>query len=291
MSVALASNKVLIFGTDGFTGKYLSSYLMDSRYTVVGTTRRDCDITQKESIKKVLKEIEPNYIIVLAGISSPAHANNSEFYRINTIGAINILDVLIELNINPKKIILSSSATVYGNQGVEVLDESLYPKPTNHYGASKYSMESLAKNYFNRLNIIITRPFNYTGVGQSSDFLIPKIINHFRDSKSVIELGNINVSREFNDISFVCEVYKRLLESNIRNEVLNICSGRGVKLLDIIDMMNNIAQYTIEVKVNQNYIRKDEIKSLTGLPKKLFSLIGEIKQRDFKLTLKDMFEA
>ena len=291
MSVALASNIVLIFGTDGFTGKYLSSYLIDNRYTVVGTTRRDCDITQKESIKKIVKEIKPNYIIVLAGISSPAHVNNSEFYRINTIGAINILDVLIELNINPKKTILSSSATIYGNQGVEVLDESLYPKPANHYGASKYSMEFLAKNYFNRLNIIITRPFNYTGVGQSDNFLIPKIINHFRDSKKVIELGNLDVSREFNDITFVCEVYKRLLESSISGETVNICSGRGVKLLNIIDMMNHIAKYNIEIKVNQNYIRKDEIKSLTGSAKKLFSYVGEVKQRDFKLTLKDMFEA
>ncbi len=65
----------------------------------------------------------------------------------------------------------------------EVLDESLCPKPANHYGASKYAMESLVSGYFNKLPIIIIRPFNYTGVGQADHFLIPKIVEHFREKK------------------------------------------------------------------------------------------------------------
>jgi len=287
----LVSKRVLIFGVDSFTGKYLSDYLSSSGYSIVGTNRESCDITNKAHIKDTLKNSRAEYIIVLAGISSPAHGNISDFYKINTIGVINILDTLIELDFNPKKIILVSSATVYGNQGVEVLDELLCPKPANHYGASKYSMESLAQNYYTKLNIITTRPFNYTGVGQSSDFLIPKIIEHFRESKRVIKLGNLDVSREFNDIYFVCEVYKRLLESSISSEVVNICSSRDIKLLDIIDLMSDIAGYKIQVEINPKFVRQDEIKTLKGSPKKLFSLIGEVKQRDFRETLKDMFEA
>ena len=287
----LVSKRVLIFGVDSFTGKYLSDYLSNSGYSIVGTNRESCDITNRANIRDTLKNSRAEYIIVLAGISSPAHGNISDFYKINTIGAINILDILIELDLNPTKIILVSSATIYGNQGVEVLDELLCPKPANHYGASKYSMESLAQNYYMKLNIIISRPFNYTGVGQSSDFLIPKIIEHFRESKRVIRLGNLDVSREFNDIYFVCEVYKRLLESSVSSEVINICSSRDIKLLDIIDLMSDIAGYKIQVEINPKFVRKDEIKTLKGSPKKLFSLIGEIKQRDFRETLKDMFEA
>jgi len=288
----LVSNRVLIFGADSFTAKHLSLYLKNSEYNIFGTDRKECDITKKDNIIKIIKKIKPNYIINLVGISSPAHRDILDFYIINTIGAINILDVLVELNIKPNKIILSSSATVYGNQkNLEILDESLCPKPINHYGASKHSMESLARGYFDKLNIIITRPFNYTGVGQSEKFLIPKIVNHFKESKKIIELGNLDVSREFNDINFVCEVYKRVLESRLKNEIINICSGRGVKILDIIDIMNSIAKYSIKVKVNSTFIRKDEIKSLTGSPQKLFSLIGQVKQREFQDTLKEMFEA
>ena len=284
------SSSVLIFGMDSFTGHHLSSYLRNNGYSVSGTNKKDCDITKKESIKKVLKNINPDYIIVLAGISFPAHGNHQDFYAINTIGAINILDALVELNLNPKKVILVSSATVYGNQGVEILDELLCPIPANHYGASKYAMESMAKNYFSKLNIIITRPFNYTGVGQASHFLIPKIVEHFKKGKKSIELGNLDVIREFNDIHYVCEVYSKLLASNSSSVVVNLATNRGIKLLDVIGMMQEIAGYEIEIKVNPAFVRKDEIKTLTGSSQKLFELIGKVEPRRFELTLKDMFE-
>ncbi|MCD6433176.1 MAG: GDP-mannose 4,6-dehydratase [Sulfurimonas sp.] len=298
MNLDLASKKVLITGIDSFTGKHLCLYLKNLGYDVQGTSFFDegdkkykCDITKKDELKKVFQTVNPDFIIHLSGISFTAHGNNEDFYRVNTIGTINILDMLVELGMNPSKVILVSSATVYGNQGLEVLDETLCPTPANHYGASKYAMESMARNYFEKLNIIITRPFNYTGIAQEEHFLIPKIVKHFRENKKEIELGNLFVSREFNDIEFVCEIYKNLLESDVSSEVVNICSNRGIELLDVIESMNKIAGYEIEVKVNKEFIRKDEIKTLTGSTKKLFELIGEVKQKEFKQTLRDMFES
>jgi len=298
MRLDTASKRVLIFGIDGFTGNHLSAYLQNAGYEVYGTSYSRAsdkifkvDITYKADIDNVLREVVPDFIIVLSGISFPAHGHNEDFYAINTIGAINILDVLVLLNQNPKKIIMASSATVYGNLGVEVLNETLCPKPTNHYGASKYAMESLARNYFEKLNIIISRPFNYTGINQEDNFLIPKIIKHFKEKNQTIELGNIDVSREFNDIGYVCEIYKKLLESTISSEVVNISANRGIKLLDVIDMMNEMSGYNIEVKINPDFVRKGEIKALTGSCEKLFSMIGEVKQKEFKETLRDMLEA
>ncbi|MDO8453118.1 MAG: GDP-mannose 4,6-dehydratase, partial [Sulfurimonas sp.] len=250
-----------------------------------------CNITEKSDIEKVLKKVEPDFLIHLSGISFAAHRDNEAFYKVNTIGTTNILDTLVELGLKPDKIILASSATIYGNQGLEVLDESLCPKPANHYGASKYVMECLAQNYFEKLNILITRPFNYTGNGQAEHFLIPKIVKHFKEKSETIELGNLDVKREFNDISFVCEVYKRLLECDKKSEILNIATNRGIKLLDVIENMNEIAGYKIRVVVNPNFVRKDEIKSLTGSCEKLSVAIGTIEPKDFKDTLREMFEA
>jgi nucleoside-diphosphate-sugar epimerase len=296
--MALASKKVLITGIDSFTGKHLSSYLKDSGYEVYGTSMIDsakdiyrCDITKKDDIKALFEMIIPNFIIHLAGISFTAHSDSEAFYKVNTIGTINILETMIDLGLDPDKIILASSATIYGNQGLEILDETLCPLPTNHYGASKYAMECLARNYFDKLNIIITRPFNYVGIGQAKHFLIPKIVEHFKDKKESIELGNLDVTREFNDIGFVCEVYKRLLVVDDSSKILNICSSRGVKLLDIIDDMNNISGYDIKVEVNPEFVRKDEIKTLIGSHKELFDLIGEVPQVDLKETLKKLYEA
>lgn len=290
--------KVLITGINSFTGYHLSSYLKQMGYTVYGTSLTStntellqCDITNKLDIIEVLQTIEPDYLIHLSAISFAAHNNHEDFYKVNTIGTMNLLEALVELHIKPKKVILASSATVYGNQSQSVLDESLCPKPANHYGASKYAMESLASNYFDKLPIIITRPFNYTGVGQATNFLIPKIVKHFQEKKRIIELGNLDVSREFNDIQFVCEVYHHLLNCTTSGKSINLCSGRGIKLLDVIDIMNDLADYTIEVKVNPEFVRKDEIKSLTGAPDKLFNMIGKIEQKPFRDTLKGMLEA
>ena len=292
------NNRVLIIGVSGFTGKHLSQYLKKYGYEVYGTSFSDkyndtikCDISSKSSLSTVLKSIEADYIIHLAGVASPAHVDVESFYSLNTIGTINILDTLLELGQNPKKIILPSSAIVYGNQDFDVLHESLCPRPSNYYGTSKYAMECLASNYFSRLNIIIPRVFNYVGRGQSENFLIPKLVKHFKEKKKEIALGNLDVIREFNDVKFVCEVYKRLLEDDVTSEVVNICSGRGIKLLDTIVMMNEIAGYKIDVKVNPAFVRKDEIRSLTGSPEKLFNMIGSVEQCSFRETLRKMYEA
>ena len=107
--------------------------------------------------------------------------------------------------------------------------------------------------------------------------MIPKIVNHYKNKKNSIELGNLDVKREFNDIRFVCEAYKKLLESEARSEVVNIASENPIALMDIIDIMNKISGYKIEVKVNPSFVRKDEIKTLCGSSKKLFSIVGEIE--------------
>src|SRR5574344_1190541 len=282
-------NRVLITGIDSFTGVHLSKYLEKAGYDIYGTSliqsgekKFKCDITSKSDLLEVLGEVKPDYLIHLSGISFAAHDNNDEFYRVNTIGAINILDAFLKLDLKPQKIVLASSATVYGNQGLEILDESLCPAPANHYGASKYAMECLAKGYFDKLPIIIARPFNYTGVGQAEHFLIPKIVKHYKEKKEKIELGNLDVSREFNDILYVCEVYKRFLECRSDGQIVNVCSAKGVKLLDVIDIMNELFGYKIEVEINPLFVRKDEIKSLTGSNKKLFELIGEVEIKSIR---------
>lgn len=290
--------KVLITGIDSFTGVHLASYLEKAGYDVYGTSLLEsgekkymCDITLKDDIKTILQRVVPDFFIHLSGISFAAHGKNQDFYSVNTIGTTNILDAFVELDLKPTKIILASSATIYGDQGLEILDESLCPQPANHYGASKYAMECLSRGYFQKLPIIITRPFNYTGVGQAEHFLIPKIVKHFKEQKETIELGNIDVSREFNDVEYVCEVYKQLLECNAKGEVVNVCSGVGRKLLDVIETMNHLAGYEIDVKVNPAFVRKDEIKSLTGSTDKLFEMIGTLKQKPFEETLMRMYEA
>ena len=297
MKLDSLSNRVLITGINGFTGVHLEQYLLAQGFdvygTVIGETDNNkhfrCDITNKSEVYDVVQSVKPDYVIHIAAISFVGESNASLIYDVNVMGSENILEALVEHKIKVKKVILASSATVYGNQGQKVLDESMCPKPVNHYGISKLSMEHMASNYFDKLNIIITRPFNYTGVGQASHFLIPKIVSHYKDGKREIELGNIHVAREFNDVKFVVEVYHKLLLSSSDSTIVNLSSNNPIKLLEVIELMNQLAGYKIEIKVNPLFVRENEIDSLSGSTTKLKKIIEIDNHYSLKDTLMDMY--
>ena len=275
-------NKVVLTGIGGFTGKYLSEYLTQKGYDVFGISNIEdknnktykCDITNKFEVEKVLKEIKPNFIVHLAAISFVQHEDIQEIYRVNVIGTQNILDASLTIKENLKKIILASSATVYGNNSNEILSEDMCPNPINHYGISKLAMEQVAKTYFTNLPILITRPFNYTAPGHGEQFVIPKIAKAFVNKDKEIELGNLDVYREYNSIEFVCDVYFKLLETEISSAIVNIASGNVYSLNDIINKFQEKSGHKIEVKVNPNFVRKDEIKTLKGDVSKLKNIIN-----------------
>lgn len=292
------SDKVLILGAEGFTGRHLTDFLKSQGLKVYGTSssisnfenRFHCDIRQKEQIKDILQTITPDYIINLAGISFVAENNANLMYEVNLTGAVNILEAIIESKLNIKKVILASSATVYGNQQSQVLYEDMRPRPVNHYGCSKYSMECMTLNFAQKIPMIITRPFNYTGKGQKEHFLIPKIVEHFKEGKKSIELGNIYVEREFNDVEDICEIYFKLMKSNYSGGVVNICSGRSVSIDNVLSILNNLYGYKIGVLVNQAFVRENETKRLVGSPDKLFSIIGSKTFFNLEKTLTDMMK-
>ena len=292
------AKKVLITGIDSFTGIHLETYLEKRGFDVFGTVLGEpqkenqikCNIVSQAQIDAAIAAICPNYIIHVAAVSFVGEADAALTYQVNVCGTDNLLHALGEHKKNIKKIIVVSSATVYGNQGCEVLIESMCPQPVNHYGISKLAMELRAKTYFDSLPIIITRPFNYTGIGQAKHFLIPKIVQAFKDKEEVLQLGNLNVSREFNAVDFVCDSYARLLESDASSTVVNIASQQGIKLLDVVAMMNEIAGYHIKVITNPKFVRKDEIPLLTGSKEKLERLVGKVSNHSLQNTLQKMYE-
>ena len=273
--------RVLITGINGFTGVYLEKLFRSYDFQVFGTTIDEplkdthlkCDITNIDDVKAVLNEIRPDYIIHLAAISFVA-SDPMKTYKVNVFGTLNILDSLVQLKLAPKKIILASSAAVYGNQQGS-LSESNFPTPVNHYGNSKLVMENMAKNYFDKLKILMVRPFNYTGIGQESHFLIPKIISHYVLGKKTIELGNINVFREYNDINDIVRAYYMLLIGDAHSQIFNLCSGKSYSISQILIFLNKKVNYEIKVSVNQNFVRKNEILDLKGDPSKLYQFLGD----------------
>lgn len=294
MPSSSATKTVLLTGATGFTGRYLESALLQRGYRVLrldpnGTD--SCDLTDLAAVERTVSKAAPDFVVHLAAIAFVAHGNAEDLYRVNVIGTTNLLQALGGLKTAPEKVLLASSANVYGMPAVEVLDESLCPAPVSHYACSKLAMEHMARSWFGRLPILITRPFNYTGPGQAEHFLVPKIVKHFKDRAPYIELGNLHVRRDYSDVEDVVAAYVALLESDVHSEVVNICSGRDIALLEIVSMMKDIAGYEIDVRVNPEFVRDNEVTRLVGSQKKLRSLVTLSSFRPFRETLVHMFEA
>ncbi len=241
------------------------------------------DLTDRAAVFDEVVACSPDYVIHLAGISFAAEADADLIYRVNVIGSMNLLDALRQLDKPLRKVILASSATVYGNVQDSVLSEALCPKPVSHYGCSKLAMEHMVQNYVAKLPLVITRPFNYTGIGHAEHFLIPKIVKAYQDAKSAIELGNLDVSREFNDVRDICQIYLDLLLMSRSGVTVNICSGKTISLMTVISLMNEIAGYVMQVKVNPAFVRANEIKDLSGD----VSRLNELVQPEFKYGIED----
>lgn len=290
--------RALITGLKGFTGHYLAHALEAAGYEVFGTVHDNIptssrlykvDLCDREQVHLALAAIQPEVVAHLAAISFVAHGDVEAIYRVNVIGTRNLLEALADLPQRPKTVLLASSANIYGNAPVEVIDESVLPAPANDYAVSKLAMEYMARLWMDRLPIVITRPFNYTGVGQTPQFLLPKIVSHFQRREPVIELGNLDVERDFSDVRMIAGAYAALLQKSPAGEVFNICSGQVYSLKGVLAMMAEIAGYEIEVRVNPAFVRANEVKRLQGDAGKLRQAIGDFEAIPLRETLRWMY--
>lgn len=263
---------ILLTGADGFTGRHFTTAAQAQGHTVVPLR---ADLTDKGALcKEVAEGIPPQAVVHLAGISFVGHADDSAFYVVNVVGTTNLLAALALLPTPPQKVLLASSANVYGNCELSPISELQPTAPLNHYAMSKLAMEGMARTYMDRLPIVITRPFNYTGTGHDLNFVIPKLVDHFARRASRIAMGNLKVEREFNDVHMVCAIYLHLLQIGVAGETYNVCSGRPHTLQRVIDVLTQLTQHTMQVDINPAFVRANELHRLCGNPAKLQQLLA-----------------
>ena len=286
----------LVTGATGFTGKYVVADLAARGFEVVqwghddGADARTVDLVDREDVLRAVQDANPDVTVHLAAIAFVAHGDVDAIYRVNVVGTRNLLEGLAALGGKPRNVLLASSANVYGN--VEgAVDESVPPAPQNDYAVSKLAMEYMSKLWRDRLSITTVRPFNYTGAGQSEKFLLPKIVSHFKRRADVIELGNLDVSRDFYDVRCVAEAYGRLLQAADAQGVYNVCSGSEFSLNEVVSMMQRISGHRIEVRVNPAFVRANEVKRLRGDNTRLHSKIGELPRFSLEETLRWMYQS
>ena len=289
----------LITGLRGFTGKFLAQELIACGYSVCGTVfnqetsgpdEYSVDLCNLVEIRNLVNQVKPDFVVHLAAISFAAHGDSGVIYQTNVLGTRNLLQALSECNKPPQSILLASSANIYGNAIDDPIVELTEARPINDYAVSKLAMEYMARLWMDKLPIIMVRPFNYTGVGQAAKFLLPKVVSHFQRREKIIELGNLDIARDFSDVRMVVNIYRRLLNSRCVGETFNVCSGASICLKDVLSMMTDIAGYSINVKVNPAFVRANEIKVLRGDNSKLLKAIGAVDSIPLRDTLEWMYQ-
>jgi len=305
----LAGKRVLVTGASGFTGRYVTSHLKAHGCHVIGLggrrpgeaawasglapadEYRHADLRESAPLRHVLEECQPDFIVHLAALAFVAHGRAEDFYAVNLLGTRNLLQAVDDSGVVPQCVLIASSANVYGNSSTDLLDENAPAAPANDYAVSKLAMEHVAALWRPRLPMVTVRPFNYTGRGQAENFLIPKIVSHFLRREPRIELGNLDVARDFGDVRAVAEVYCRLLQAPAAiGRTVNVCSGTTHSLGDVIALCKECTGHSLEVVVNPAYVRQNEVKTLRGDNRLMQQLIGDWSCPPLRATLDWMLQ-
>lgn len=281
--MSIAGKRALITGINGFTGRFMANELAAQGCEVLGVGSQpsdspsyyQVDLADVAGLRKLLADTQPDIVVHLAALAFVGHGAADAFYQVNLIGTRNLLEAIDACGKVPDCVLLASSANVYGNASSGMLDETTQPAPANDYAVSKLAMEYMASLWHAKLPIVIARPFNYTGVGQAENFLLPKIVSHFTRKASTIELGNLDVWRDFSDVRAVVSAYRGLLEARPLGQTINVSSGVTYSLREVIDMCREITGQDIDVQVNPAFVRANEVKTLCGNNARLRALVHD----------------
>jgi GDP-4-dehydro-6-deoxy-D-mannose reductase len=298
-------DKILILGIAGFTGMHFKHYIAKNNLTetfdFVGVDFNPCDHAGFPTIKKdltVYSEVEsmltnerPNYIINLTGTYSTV--DFMQLIKVNVGISQNILESCSSRNIPVKNILLLGSAAEYGTSNNLPINEDQSPNPVNLYGISKLFQTETALYYFNNrnVNVTISRPFNLLGKGLSKALSIGSFIGQIKDAEndSSIFVGNINSKRDYIDISDAIDAYWNLLLFGKPGEIYNICKGCSSSIKEILDTLIKISGKKINIKVKDEFIKKNDIPDSFGDNSKLKKLFDWKVEDTLESSLFKMF--
>ncbi len=295
--------KVLITGVSGFVGQYLESELHANNYEVVGvgkTPRKNivvCDVLNRERLLSVIKDINPDAVVHLAGQTRVHDSwnNPAKTMQLNTLSSINVLDAVSYLNKEVRLLFIGSSEQ-YGMISAEnkFVDENIPTKPVNPYGISKQAQEDLILSLAHKRNmdVVLTRSFNHIGPGQKIGMVIPdfassivKIEKHIQEP--IIRVGNLNLKRDFTDVRDVVKAYLLLIKYGHSGEIYNVGNGKSYLIRSLLDYMIELSEMEITIEIDVNKFRPIDIPELICNNKKIYEHCNWLPKIDIKKTLEE----
>ncbi len=294
---------VLIFGHAGFSGLYMTRYLLGMQgITLTGIDQRKTglmeeyqeDLVHFDRTDRIIGRVRPDYIINLAGLNQaedPAH-----LYAANVLPVIHAIRSLHSHALSHTRLLTISSAAVYGDAGKNPVREENPVKPVNMYGASKLAMEQLLPVMSRSFSChaMVARTFNLVGPGLPENLSIPSFIKQLirirnGETAAVIRVGNLEPRRDYVDINDAVKAYWKIVTEGIPGETYNVGSGKSHSMKEILDMIIREAGIVVSTETDHTRVRKVEImSSLADISK--ISALGWFPEIEFIQSLKAMLE-
>lgn len=287
----ISTGPVLVTGAGGFTGKYLVSYLANLGFDVESVSLafedRGIDLRDQDSLDTFLAETQPANIIHLAGVSNPMHSKPEDFDAVNTRGTVNLLESARHHVKDFNSFIFASTAAVYA-ANKDAIDEGSEVNAQSRYAQSKLEAERRILRYSDEVRVVIARPFNYTGVGQASEFVIPKLVDAYRNRFESLSVGNLSVFRDFSDVRDIVRYYGVILTSGRSGEIYNLCSGESIQLWDIAGRLENLAGHRVALHEDSALRRRADNPVVLGSNNKIKQEFGLSAEHSLDRTLEWM---
>jgi nucleoside-diphosphate-sugar epimerase len=281
--------RTLITGAGGFCGQHLIPYLQSQGLQVHTLGRKPAsnnhhyltDTGDISAVASTIKTVQPDYVFHLAGVASSQDPRL--FYQVNSVYAATLLHALEITGYQDCPVLLVGTSAEYGMVTSEQLPihEKIPANPYSNYGISKLSqtLMGLALSKQGR-PLIMVRPFNIIGCGmpeylsiQSFVKQITKIIHG--QQPPLLKVGNLSSSRDFIDIKEVVKIYWHLMQTpSAYGEVVNVCSGQGTVIGDILHKLVELAQVDVEIQTESGRVKSIDVPVHYGSVEKLQSLIG-----------------
>jgi GDP-4-dehydro-6-deoxy-D-mannose reductase len=311
-------NKYLITGFSGFVGRHFIEYLENSEKNclVKGLDIQNPDfrfdhcknvkisfekinLLSKDQVEYIIHEFQPNYILHLASYSSVALSWKEpvQSFQNNTNIYLYLMDAVRKLNIDTRILSIGSSEE-YGN----VKDEDLPLKedhklnPVSPYAVARLSQEYLSGIYIDGygMDIVLTRSFNHIGPMQKNVFVVSSLAEQLVEIKKSgkkrghIVTGDVSIVRDFTDVRDVVHAYYLLLKEGKKGHIYNVCSGIGLSIKNLIDIMAKQLDIEVDINIDNRLIRPMDNKKIIGSNEKIKRELGWQNNISLQQSLKDI---
>ena len=315
--------RALITGGYGFVGRHLAQHLVSCGDDVAvsyhpnskvdGEPKSEAystplpkivqsvalDVSDADGVRQLISVLRPDAVYHLAAQTfvPDFERDYRSGFEVNSFGTLNLLDAIVEHSPETRFLCVSSSEA-YGEPrpGGLPLTEDSPLRPISFYGVSKAMADVATFRYSFREGVqaVRVRPFSHVGPGQDDRFALSSFAKQIAKIKlgraePVISVGNLEVKRDFSDVSDIVRGYREALLNGKRGAAYNLCSGNSHFIQELLEKLIGIAEVDVEIKQDPNRMRPADISDVYGTYSRAQKDFGWKPRIEIEATLNSLF--